>query len=191
MSVTATPKARTDRFSKLKVGDVISETQYYTVDRIAGSKVQLRNDNGEPITVNSEYVNSCLNTADQYDDTVTVSRTEAIQKFLGHPYTAMCVNFNKKIDEKLIAQSIIEAHENSTPKQFESVVKKSIKNALIGEERTMYGRHHGHTDDFGRVNFVDMKLEKDPSKEHDTRNRLVDPRTINWLIVKGIKYVVK
>ena len=44
---------------------------------------------------------------------------------------------------------------------------------------------------FGRVDFVDMEIQKDFSLSYDNRFRQVDPRTIEWLIVNGIKYVVK
>ena len=43
-------------FKKLKVGEVLSETQFYKVQKIAGDKVQLQNDFGEPIVVNKDYV---------------------------------------------------------------------------------------------------------------------------------------
>ena len=31
----------------------------------------------------------------------------------------------------------------------------------------------------------------DETKETDSRQRLVDPRTINWIILRGVKYEVK
>jgi hypothetical protein len=36
-----------------------------------------------------------------------------------------------------------------------------------------------------------MEQTKDASKEYDTRSRLIDPRTIQWAIIRGIKYNVK
>lgn len=75
----------------------------------------------------------------------------------------------------------------------ESDFKKAVNAAIEfkGEERTMKGRHYGATDPGGRYHFVDMEQENDSSKDYDTRNRLVDPRTLNWLIVNGVKYQVK
>jgi len=66
-----------------------------------------------------------------------------------------------------------------------------LKTALEGEERTMVGRHYGSQDEFGRIKFIDMDAKLDPAKDYDTRQRLVDPRTLNWLILKGVKYIVK
>ena len=55
----------------------------------------------------------------------------------------------------------------------------------------MVGRHYGVTDEYGRIRFIDMEADWDKTKEHDTRSRLVDPRTISCLILRGIKYCVK
>ena len=71
---------------------------------------------------------------------------------------------------------------------FKKAVSKAID--LKGEERTMVGRHYGTQDANGRVSFVDMEVETKASG-YDARMRLVDPRTLNYLIVGGVKYVVK
>jgi hypothetical protein len=187
---TVAIKKRTN-FSKLKVGDVISETQYYKVVKIAGDRTQLKNDLGEDIILNKSYLEDCVDVADQYTEEKVVSRTEATQMFLSHPYTAMTVNFNKQVKKEDVVKEIMEAYENSTPKEFNTKAKAAVAKGLGGEERTMVGRHYGHQDEFGRINFIDMNIVKDETKDYDTRYRLVDPRTINWLIVKGVKYKVK
>jgi hypothetical protein len=76
---------------------------------------------------------------------------------------------------------------------FEKAVKKNLADALTGEERTMVGRHYGRTDEFGRIKFIDMEAPGgyDEAKDSDSRQRLVDPRTINWAILRGVKYEVK
>jgi hypothetical protein len=45
--------------------------------------------------------------------------------------------------------------------------------------------------ELGRVQFIDMEEEKTPGKDYDSRQRQVDPRSINWFISRGIKYTVK
>jgi hypothetical protein len=193
-TATATPvtgKAKPNRFNGLKKGTVLSETQYYTVEQTEGIYVHLKTDNGEDITVNADYINNHVNVADQYDTEEIKSRTEVIQIFLAHPYTAMTVNFNKKVDPKEVAKEIEEAYLNSTPRDASTKMRQALNRALEGTERTMIGRHHGHHDEFGRVSFVDMQIARNTSANTDTRLRLVDPRTINWLIVKGVKYKVK
>ena len=86
---------------------------------------------------------------------------------------------------------IMKSYESSTPKTMEAAIKKAVKHGLEGEERVMIGRHYGASDDFGRVHFVDMEVVKDASKDYDTRMRLVDPRTLQHLIVNNVKYNLK
>jgi len=85
----------------------------------------------------------------------------------------------------------LSTHLNTPPAQVEKAFKATVKKALEGEERTAVGRHFGVTNEFGRVPFIDMDKEKGDKPDWDARNIQVDPRTINWLIVKGIKYKLK
>jgi hypothetical protein len=178
-------------FKQLKKGDVLSETQFYTVEAINADKVQLKNDQGTNIVVDKNYAESCLLSANQFTKDVTVNKTEAAAKFLANPDVAITVNFNKQVKEADVVKEIMDTYGNSTPKEFETKLKKTIKTGLVGEARTMVGRHNGELNDLGRVNFIDMEEKRDASKDYDTRTRLVDPRGINWFIVKGIKYIVK
>lgn len=178
-------------FKNLKVNDILSETQYYRVDKIVGNIVQLINDKGEYITVSKEYAEQCLISADQYKEEKVITKTELASLFLSNPNIVMTVNFNKLVKEEDVVKQILTSYETSTPKQFETAVKKSIKNALVGEDRTMVGRHYGSINELGRIQFIDMKLTKDISKTYDTRLRLVDPRSINWLVLNDVKYKLK
>ncbi len=167
------------KFKDLKKNEVLSETQYYTVEKVSGDKVQLRNDNGEPIVVDSKYVENCLNSGVQYSSEKKVSRTELAQLFIGNPLIAMTVNYNKQLDVNDVIDNLVK-----------STNKTEIKALLKGEERTMVGRHFGEITDLGRVQFIDMEVPKDTSKGYDNRLRQVDPRTINFLVLKNTKYIV-
>lgn len=179
-------------FNKLQPKQVLSETQFYLVEKIVGDKVQLSTEIGKPIVVDKGYVETLLVSADQYSKTEKVTRTDLTEVFFANPYIAMTVNFNKQVKEADVATEIQQAYENSTPKEFTSRMKKALKKGLNGEERTMAGRHYGSKDEYGRVRFINMGVDRDESKkDYDTRQRLVDPRTLNWLILKGVKYEVK
>lgn len=169
-----------DKFKGLKKGEVLSETQYYVVEEIKGNKVQLKNDIGENVVVDGDYVNKLLTSANQYTTEKKVSRTEIANLFINNPLIAMTVNYNKQLDVNDVIDDLVR-----------STSKTEIKNLLKGEERTMIGRHFGELTDLGRIQFVDMQVERDKSKGYDNRLRQVDPRTINYLILKGTKYTVK
>ena len=179
------------KFNKLKKDDICSETQFYTVSKIVGDKVQLRNDSGTDIVVDNKYAEACLNSADQFTSEEKITMTEAAAKFIASTGVAITVNFNKQVKEADVVKEIMEAYSSSTPKEIESKVKKSIKSALTGIERVMRGRHYGSMNELGRIQFIDMEEPRDSAKDYDPRMRLVDPRTINWFICRGVKYVVK
>lgn len=176
------------KFSELKTGEVLSETQFYTVEKIVGDKVQLKNDNGENVIVNNKYVENMLNSSQQVTSTEKLTRTELTEKFLSHPRIAMTVNFNKQVKPTDIKKEIVNLYPNKGGKLMsESDFKKHVSKALNlkGEERTMVGRHYGEQDANGRVPFIDMQVTT------GIRQRLVDPRTLNWMIVNGVRYEVK
>ena len=88
------------KFNKLQVGEVLSETQFYTVDKVSGNKVQLINDEGQSIIVDNLYVDKCLDSSVQFDKTEKITRTELTEIVVGSARIAMTVNFNKKVDVK-------------------------------------------------------------------------------------------
>lgn len=179
------------KFKNLKPGECLSETQYYKVEKIVGSQVQLKNDNGDNIVVDSKYVDTCLVSAEQAEKEEKITKTEAAALFIENPYVVMKASYNKQVKDTDVIKEIMAAYEGSTPKSMGDAVKRAVKLGLQGEERIITGRHFGNKDEFGRINFIDMELDKTPGKEYDTRLRLVDPRTLNWFILKDVKYTVK
>jgi len=200
---TATVKKTATDFNKLKKGSKLSETQFYTISDIRPSvipgeqgEVDVVNDYGEEITLYESYIEKLLVSADQFSETKEMSRTDLTNLFLSATNVACTVNYNKKVDEKDVLKAFEALYPNKGGKilseaDFKKAVKANLKNALTGEERTMVGRHYGSQDEFGRIRFIDMNETKDASKDYDTRQRLVDPRTINWVILRGVKYTVK
>ena len=186
----------TTQFKNLKQGTVLSEAQYYKVEKVVGDKVQLATDSGESVILSKDYVENLLIAADQYTTEKIVNKTEAAQIFLASPGVALSVNFNTKVDAKIAKDAIKALYPNKGGKitsqaDFDKKVNEAIKDVVEGKERTMIGRHFGELNDLGRVNFIDMEVEKDKTKSYDNRQRQVDPRTINWMVIKGVKYTVK
>jgi len=172
-------------FKTLKVGEKLSETQYYKVIKIAGDKVQLKNGIDQDIVVDKAYVEDCLTSAEQYTKEESINKTELTKLFLDNHSVAFTVSFNKQVKEADVTKEIMSAYEGSTPKTIEAAIKKAVKRGINGEERILTGYHNGTLDDFGRVQVVDMNVTE------GSPNRLVDPRTLNYLILKGVKYNVK
>ena len=183
-------------FKDLTTKTKLSETQFYSVEKINGDEVELRNDYDEIITVTKPYVEKLLVSSDEVRETKKMSQTDIINLFISSTNVICKVNYNKKVDEKEVRKTLHELYPNKGGKilsqvDFQKKVDEVLKDALSGKERTMVGRHYGHLDEFGRVKFIDMEADKGSNPDYDGRQRLVDPRTINWYILRGVKYVVK
>lgn len=185
-------------FKNLTTKTKLSETQFYSVVQVKGDRVQLKNDYGELVVVDKPYVEKCLVSSEDITENKTMSRTDLINLFISATNVICTVNYNKKVDEKEIQKALEALYPNKGGKilseaDYKKAVKKNLKDALEGEERTMVGRHLGRYDEFGRIKFIDMEVAGgyDETKDYDTRTRLVDPRTLNWLILRGVKYVAK
>ena len=184
------------KFKSLKVGEKLSETTYYSVVKISGNRAQLRTDAGENIVVDSGIVEKQLVSASQYEKEEKLGKTEMAALFLSSPGVVMTVNFNTQVKEKDALDQLNSLYPNKGGKltsetEFKRKIKEVISSVITGKERTMIGRHYGGQNEFGRVNFVDMEAEHDTSKDYDTRTRQVDPRTINWMIIRGVMYKTK
>lgn len=174
----------------IKIGDKFSRLSYGEVTDVNGDSIFLKNEFGLQWSISKDIFDKEFNLASPYASEEAVSRTRLTEIILENTGVIMTVNFNKKVDEKVIKgalDSIVEL-----TKRGEGVNTKNLtKEILTGEERIIVGRHNHHIDEMGRLQFVDMELARDESKEYDVRLRKVDPRTVNWVIVKNIKYKLK
>jgi hypothetical protein len=168
---------------EIKKGDKWSRFSYGEITDINGEDVQLKNEHGQQWWISKALLENEFSFASSIEETKRINQTELSSLVIGNPGVVMTVNFNKKVDEKDVAEIILEAR----PATLVGA-KKLAKDILKGEERTIVGRHVNSIDEMGRLQFIDMELERDTSKEYDTRLRKVDPRTINWVIFKNVKY---
>lgn len=175
-------------FKKLKEGEKLCETQFYKVVKIKGDKVQIVNGLGQNTVVDKNYVENCLISGEQFTEEKSITKTELAKLFLENPNVVFTVSFNKQVKPEDVTKEIMGAYEGSTVKTMEAAIKKAVKGALNGQERVLTGYHTGVQDDFGRVSALDMNID---SSTPGSAMRLVDPRQLNYLIIKGVKYNVK
>lgn len=178
------------KFKDLKVGSIISEAQYYKIEKIVGDKVQALPLNGKSVVLDKGYIENQVVSADQFTTEKTINKTEAANILLSNPNTAMTVSFNKQVKPADVKKAMKELYPNSgkiiAKKDYDKSVDTILKGALEGTERTIRGFHDGNLTELGRVNFIDMEV---PKGEHPMRQ--IDQRSINYIIVKGTKYIVK
>lgn len=181
----------------------MSENSFFKVDKIeSNGNVIVSNDTGEKgITISAKYVDSLLEVADYYIKEESKTMTELAELFISSSRVAMTVCFTKKAKPK--TKKALDAEKAEKVAQFEKanlreiealvndLIENPISKEIPGELRVMKGRHYGNVDELGRVHFVDMELNREEGKDYDSRMRQVDPRTIQYLIVGGVKYSLK
>ncbi len=184
----------------LAIGSVLSESSFFTVKEIKKDCIVATDDHGTEVSIGNPYVEKVLVAADFFDKEEKKTMTELSELFIGSPRIAMSVCYIKKdVDKTKKAynaevQDAIDRVQNAKVSDVPGLLKDLIENPIAkstpGGLRTMKGRHHGYVDNLGRVHFVDMEQPKS-SGIADTRMRQVDPRTIQWVIIDGVKYSLK
>jgi hypothetical protein len=162
---------------KIKTGSMLSRHVFAVVTDIRSDSIGLRNDAGEEWHLDKQLVENQCSFADQFENEESISRTKAIALMTSHPFTATTVHFHKKPKPEEVAIALKAGQGAQSNKEWEAQVEQLMN----GEERTMVGHHASNLDEHGRLQFF----------EFDTGPRLVDPRTINWLVLNRIKYTIK
>lgn len=179
MSNATTANESTERCNpaKIAVGSVFSRHSFGKVVAVDPYRIRLKNEKGFEWEIGHEIVRQELSFADQFEVTKPVSRTEAINALTEHSHTAMTVVFRKKPDAKAVAELLKGGQGKDSDKQW----KAKVTDAIDGEQRTMIGYHSNVFDEHRRLWFTEIGVGP----------RLVDPRTIESIIVDRVRYEVK
>jgi hypothetical protein len=193
--------AKTPSKAGVSKGSILSETSFYVVKEVKSDVVIVTDDFGHEISLGKKYVDQITVSADWYDSEEPKSMTELAEIFINSPRIAMSVSFITKSTEKTKKefeaekaskiQEIQNANLNTASSLLSDLIENPITRTIPGHLRVIKGRHYGKVDDLGRIHFIDMEAGRDATKTYDTRSRQVDPRTIQWLVVNGVKYFLK
>ena len=191
---TNPPKKRC-KFTDIKEGDYLCEVQYYKVTDKDAQKIEVKNERGFEFGINDKIIEEGLFSANQFSATKKVSRTELVRVMENAKDTVFMVNFNKQPNEESVKHIL----ESTSLADFgdDTKRKKLAKDLMLGEERTLIGYLLDGEPKLGRSQVVDLEehfenFNRKKAKE-DVKHtkRLVDHRTINWLVLKNTKYIVK
>lgn len=186
---------------KLVPGSILSETSFFIVKGVKPNAIAVVDDYGNDIDIGNEYVEKILSSADIYDKEEKKTMTELADILINSPRIAMTVAFfkkdvaksktayNKEVQEAI--DKVRNANLSVVEGMLRNLVENPISKVIPGELRVMKGRHYGSIDDLGRIQFVDMEQTKETGKDYDTRLRQIDPRTIQYIIVGGTKFLLK
>lgn len=189
------------KIKNLKPGSILSETSFFKVKSIEKNDIIVTDDFGNDLKIGNAYAEKILNSADYFETEEKKTMTELADILKNNPRVAMTVAFYKKDVNKTQkaykaeVEAAIKEVQEATVSKVEAILKNLIENPISkvipGELRVMRGRHYGYVDDLGRIHFVDMEQEKGSNPESDSRMRQIDPRTIQYIIVNGVKYLLK
>lgn len=172
-------RKRTD-FETLKVGDRLSETQYYEVVSTESDRMKVKNERGFEFTVSKAIVEEGMFNASQYTSTKKISRTAMVDILESTGGAIFTVNFDKKPTD----ESVLEVLKSFTLADFQDPARLAHISEKIarGENRTLTGYMISSEPKMGRSKVIDL------AQAPPANSRLVDHRTLNWLIFKGTKY---
>ena len=179
--------------SELKKGDIVSETQYYqvtgnNVNGITGHNINFINERKFAIQVGVVIVENDMFSANQFTEVIKVTATQLAEIFAKVGDSVFEVSFQKIPQGKDINDmlSTLNGGKFSSNKEIKEAVVKAYK----GQERILRGYMCNVDSIMGRARVVDLEVKLAEGSE-DPGYRLVDFRHLNYLINRGVKYVVK
>lgn len=180
------------RLNDVRVGDIVSRHCYYTVVAVNAPSelISIKNlDNDEPsIQIQGRRIpENEMVSASQFSRTEAVTRTEMVRHMEGAKDTVFTVCFHKQAtpkDARAVVERIIAAGDAMPEREKMRLVREEV---LLGELRTMVGHLVDVEPSMGRSRVVDLQIPLGAG----IRERLVDHRTVEWLVLRDVKYVIK
>lgn len=202
---------------EIQVGDVFSEESHYVVKSVEKDGVVFNHlESGKSVRLNNKYVKELLNTSDQYEKEVKVTRED---KKDGTP--GIRTIFENIKSSEVFTVVFTKQDKSKTKKQYEAereaqraeavalidkakkqkksmavaykealeyIQNNPIKDYIEGEDRVLRGYKMQFVSRDGKYKCKDMDI---PVTEKETGERLVNINTIKVLVVNGTKYVVE
>lgn len=201
----------------IQPGDIFSEASHYTAVEVKPESITfIQRETGKKVELSTKYVESLLTTADQFTDTIEVTKedkrdgTPGIRTIFHNISTSkvFTVKFKKKdtpktkkalAEEKAAqiataADLIEKAHKSKKSmaaaytEALKYVQDNPIQDFIPGEERVLRGYKVDFESRDGKYNCVDMDIVV---TEKESGLRPVNINTISELIVDGHHYIVK
>ena len=164
--------------SKLEVGNTFSGTSYFRATAESGDNITTRCQHRD-VTVSRDILETQMYNAAVFAETEKLCLTK-VAKLLEEANTAcFTVCFTAKVDEKAVKERL--AKVTAAQIKDKGLLKALAHEILEGKETTITGRLSKAMGKLGRSLIIDLPTQG---------FRLVDHRTLKWLIIKNVKYVV-
>jgi hypothetical protein len=171
------------RSNQLKEGEWLSGTIYYRVERKDGNNHNVTDSLGRMLTVGDKVLEDEMISAEQFDTEIKVTRTEMVERLIDAGDCVFTIRFRKQLTGKEVSDKLTEEKYETQP-----VAKKAriCQQALkLGEVRVLTGYLRNVEHVMGRSNVIDLNVQG------SHKERQVDHRTLEELILKRVKYTLK
>ena len=203
--------------TEIEVGDIFSEESHYIVKEVKKDSVVFEHlESGKTVSLSNEYVHNMLNTSDQYEREVKVTKEDKKDGTPGirtifegiKSSEVFTVVFQKQ--DKAKTKKQYEAEREAQRQEAIALIDKAkkakksmataykealehiqnnpIKDFIEGEDRVLRGYKMQFVSRDGKYKCMDMDVVRGPK---ETGERLVNINTIKQLIFNGVKYVVE
>lgn len=170
--------------SDLKTDEWLSGTVYYKILSSNGSSQNVIDSYGRTLTVANGILGNEMISASQYDAQQEVTRTEMVDKLLNAGSCVFTVTFRKQLTGERVNELLEEEkYEGQPPTKKRKICDKILKS---GETREMVAYLQSTEHNLGRTNCIDLNLPL-----NGYRVRQVDHRTLESLILRRVKYILK
>lgn len=203
--------------TEIKVGDVFSEEPHYIVKEVKKDNIVFEHlESKKTISLSNEYVHNMLNTSDQYEIEVKVTRedkkdgTPGIRTIFENIKSSKVFTVVFKKQDKPKTKRQFESERESQRAEAIALIDKAkrqkksmavaykealefiqnnpVKDYIEGEDRVLRGYKMQFVSRDGKYKCMDMDIKR---TEKETGERYVNINTISHLIYNEVKYVVE
>ena len=203
--------------NEIEVGDIFSEESHYIVKEVKKDSVVFTHlESGRTVSLSNEYVHNMLNTSDQYEREVKVTKedkkdgTPGIRTIFEGIKSSEVFTVVFKKQDKAKTKKQFEAEREAQRAEAIALIDKAkkqkksmavaykealefiqnnpVKDYIEGEDRVLRGYKMQFVSRDGRYDCVDMDITK---TDKESGIRPVNINTIKWLIFNGVKYIVE
>lgn len=202
---------------EIQVGDIFSEESHYVVKEVKKNSVVFTHlESGKLVNLSNNYVHSMLNTSDQYDTEVKVTKedkkdgTPGIRTIFESIKSSEVFTVVFKKQDKTKTKKQLESEKEAQRAEAVALIDKAkrqkksmavaykealefiqnnpIKDYIEGEDRVLRGFKVQFVSRDSKYKCIDMDIEK---TDRETGERLVNINTISQLVYNGVKYIVE
>lgn len=174
--------------SKLEVGNWFSSVCYYKIKQIVDAEtvivVNAKNPSKE-LRMSRDILQKEMNSASIYEKVEKVSRSNLIELLMHAKESVMTIDFRRKVDEAWIREHLTSNVSSQNQLKSTSELQKLSRELVGGKQVSLTCFTASSENKLGRSTVIDL------NKPWGMNFKLVDHRTVDSVILKNTKYVVK